>query len=314
MPNPRFDFRANVDQVEGWEWTYGEDVTLAVNLDDEGHSDYSTTGTVDWAPWDTSQTQTYISFNLWGVYDIQPGDEVSLSGSTVTKKTTVTDLAITSFDMDADTVSGIAASGTRLDVWVCNQTNCFYRHENADVDKTWFADFSIPGDEGDEDKTIDIARDTWINSQQVDEDGDRTMFGDVSPNFIETHPQYDEINARGWLRGTVLTMTISGLGNNYSATATMDQAPWNPGDPYDVIAIFPMDGFDLLSGHEITISGGDMTKTYRVADPQVSNFDIEADTISGTGTPGTRVQVCAQIPDSCISRNTEVDELGKLDC
>jgi hypothetical protein len=119
VPNPRFDVRANTDRVEGWNWTYGDEVILTIDDPDTvDDPDYTTSLTVDWALWDTDHTQTLVVVDLGGVYDIQPCDEVNLSNVAVTKTTTVTDLAITDIDFDADIVHGVAAPYSQLDIWV----------------------------------------------------------------------------------------------------------------------------------------------------------------------------------------------------
>jgi ABC-type branched-subunit amino acid transport system substrate-binding protein len=302
VPSPNFSVRASNDQVEGWEWTQGDTVTLEIDDPDTlGDPNYATTETVGLAPWDPNQT--YVSFNLWGVYDIQPGDVVSMSHDSTTKTTTVSDLAFTDLNVDADTVSGIAGPGLRVNVWACDASSCTNRHVNANSGGTWVADFAHPGVEGDEQNTFNIVRGSWVDSSQVDEDGDSTMFGQNVPNpYVEASPAGNWVHAREWPIGTEITMTISGSGGDYSATATMGQAPWNPGDPNDIVADFDLHGYDIQPGDIITATGDGTSKTLIVSQLEVTGFDLQAETLSGVGTSGVQIQVCANLPNGCISR------------
>jgi hypothetical protein len=315
MPNPRFGVRANVDQVEGWEWTEGETVTLTADDPDTGGIDYTATQTVGLAPWDPNQT--YVSFNLWNVYNIQPGDVVSLSNGSFTKTTTVTNLAFTDIDVDHDVVTGIAAPNSHVDIWACENASCINRHVDADGGGVWIADFGNAGAQGDEQNTFNIVLATWIDSSQNDEDGDQTFWGQNVPNpYIEAAPFSDWVHAREWPIGTLMTLEIDdpsdGLGDvDYSATATMGQAPWNPNDPNDIVADFRWpDEFAPGPGYVLTMSGNGQSKTLTITNLSITNFDLEADTVSGTGTPNAQIQVCANIPNRCITRWVTPDKKG----
>jgi len=315
VPNPTFAVRANIDQIVGWEWTAGIDVTL--EIDDPaapGAADYSATETVGLGPW-WDPSQTYVAFNLWGVFDIQPGHLVTLRQGDTEKSTTVTALEFTELDVDADTVTGIAGQGSTVDIWACDASSCINRHVVAGGDGIWIADFGHPGPGEDELGTFDIVRGTWIDSSQADEDADSTMFGLNVPNpYVEASPTGNWVHAREWPNGTSITMTIddpsNGPGIDHTAIATMGPAPWNPGDPNDVVADFDLEGRHILPGDIITVTGGDASKTLVVSELEVTAFDLQEDTITGNGTPGAQVQVCANVADRCISRYAAPDDSG----
>jgi hypothetical protein len=50
------------------------------------------------------------------------------------------------------------------------------------------------------------------------------------------------------------------------------------------------------------MSGNGQTKTLTLSDLRMTGFDLGVDTIAGTGTPSAQIQVCANIPNRCISR------------
>lgn len=303
IPNPTFNVRANNDQLEAWEWNIGS--TLTVNIYSSGTetspADYTTSGVVTGpAPW--GDTRNYLSFNLGGVYDIKPGYLVTVSDGTTTKKHIVTSLAFNVMDVDADTVSGFAEPGSNVDVWACDNSNCYNRHVTAsDPGGTWIANWHVPGPQGDENNTLDLVRGTWVDSSQGDDDGDGTMFGQSIPNpYIEASSNSNWVHAREWPIGTVITMNISGSGETY--TATMGHAPWNPGDPNDIVADFDLQGYDVKAGDVITATGNGTSKTLTVSQLAVTDFDLQNDVITGKGTAGVQIQVCANIPNNCITR------------
>jgi peptide/nickel transport system substrate-binding protein len=301
VPNPNFRVRANDDQVQAWEWTQGDTLTLTIdNPNTFNNPDYTATQSVEWAPWDTDHTQTYVSFNLGGFYDILAGDEVSLSNGITPKTTTVTDLVLTAIDVDADTVTGQASPDSSVGFSACDATHCSNRYVAAENSSSWTVDFSALGNAQD---WIDIKGGTWIDSDQCDSDGDCTNYGMNAPR-IEAHPQYDLVYGFDWPRNTELALTING---GVVATTTMTPSPW---DPNYYWADFPLDGFDLLPGQVVTISGGGFERTMTVLDPQVTDIDLQTDTISGTANPGNRVQVCANIPNNCVSRWNTTDSRG----
>jgi hypothetical protein len=82
----------------------------------------------------------------------------------------------------------------------------------------------------------------------------------------------------------------------------MGQAPWNPGDPNDIVADFDLQGYDVKAGDIITATGNGTSKTLTVSALEVTDFDLENDLVSGKGTTGAQVQVCANVPDRCITR------------
>jgi hypothetical protein len=178
IPNPRFDVRANVDQVEAWEWHLGDSLTLTVG----GHS---LTTVVCWCPWDPNYT--YASFNLAGSIDLQPDDFVSLTNDHITKTTVVSPLEFTDIDVESDTVAGVTTPNGRVDIWACPPNmNCINRLVDADGEGHWIADFAQLGGEGQD--IVDIIGGTWIDSRQWDDDSDGTMFGVTVPN-----PRFDHV-------------------------------------------------------------------------------------------------------------------------
>jgi protocatechuate 3,4-dioxygenase beta subunit len=308
IPNPTFNVRANNDQVEAYGWDLGDTLSLRIHRpatpeDQDYTASQTVTGTADWDP-----SQTYVLFKLYDLYDIQPGDLVSIGNGHITKTTAVTDLAFTGFDLDADTVTGTAVTGARVNVWTCDGSHCVNRHAFAGEQGDWSVDFAHPGTEENEQENFDLQRGTWVDSSVVDDDGDSTMFGQNVPNpYVEASLNSNWVHARGWPSGTFMTMTING-GAPY--TAVMGPAPWNPGDPNDLVAEFNLQGYAVKAGDVITASGGDTIKTLVVSQLDVTGFDLEQDLVSGKAASGTRIQVCANQPNGCVTRWANADGAG----
>ncbi len=317
-PNPRFQVRANEDRVEGNEWQLGSTVTINVS---RAGTSVSQDVLVEAAPWDPNQT--YFESRVTGQFDILPGDSVSVTDGNITKTTIVTPLAFTDVDWAADVVTGIASPSANVNIWACEPNNgpCHNRHITAHATTgVWQADFAHVGTEDDEQTVTDIRLGTWIDSEQFDADADSTMYGVNVPNpFIEASRQENWVNAREWRVGTLVTMEIDDLSNglggvDYTRTATMQQAPWNPGDPNDIVGAFDMSGFTLEIGDVVTVYGdldGNLISKELIISPlQVTAIDVEADAISGLATPGGQVEVCVNRPSDCLSRVVTANGAG----
>ncbi|MGD1995120.1 MAG: DUF11 domain-containing protein, partial [Anaerolineae bacterium] len=161
--NPTFAVHPNDDWVQGWEWSLGETVTLSIYDPSTGNV-YTDTAEVVVADWDPDQT--HFGFDLRDLFDIQPGHEVTVSDGTITKTHTVTDLAGTGIDYEADTVSGTAEPGSSVSVWHCDEGRCWNRDVVADGSGEWTADFG---------GLLDIVRGMEFEAAQYDEDSDSTQ-------------------------------------------------------------------------------------------------------------------------------------------
>jgi hypothetical protein len=307
---PDFSVRATWDQVEAYNWQLGD--TLALEIDDPTNGvgiDYTGQATVQLSSWDPNTT--YAFFNLQGgVYDIQAGDLVSLNDGTNKKTLTVSPLVFTDMNVANESISGVASSNARVDIWACdNSGNCANRHVTTNTSGNWIADFNHVGTEGDEQTTLDLARGMWVDSQEYyGASSDRTMFGQNIPNpHIEANPKGHAIQAREWPVGTVLTLTIDDLNTpapvDYSNTATMGQASWNPGDPNDIVAEFAWpDSLGLQPGYVLTVTDGSVSRILVIPSLQVTHFDPDNERVSGTATQNATVRVWACGTNRCISR------------
>ncbi len=298
VATPRFDVRANEDQIDGYEWPVGDTVTLFVNDAEIGSAQVVDNG---WTG--------YVGFYQTGGFDIQPGNVVTLKDGAIVKTTTVTPLEITGFDLAADTVSGIADRNSAVTLWACAADGCFNRHVTADDEGAWIADFAQPGPLDDEGTTVNIDFGTWVDSWQGDGDGNSTMFAQRVPNPpIAVHMPDNRIDTWDWPLATMLNMTVTDGVTTVTKNQETYGAPWDDTNGYTNFEMSP--DTTLLAGQQITISGGGFTKAYTIPDLEITGFDMEQDTVSGIAYPGSRVDIWLSGTGDVVYRHVSADGEG----
>lgn len=159
-PDPKIFAYYAEDLIDGWGWWPKGKVTLTIGS-------YEASTTVD--------NDGNFEFNLAGIKDIQPGDEVSVSDATTTKQLVVANLFITSINEAADTISGTADpdAGVEILAFARDSYKGFFKNALADSSGNWTVDYSGlveigPGTHG------------WI--EQGDGDGDCTHLNYTIPD------------------------------------------------------------------------------------------------------------------------------------
>ena len=146
------------DWIDGYNWPEGSTVHLCINT---GSFAADPTVPAQCSLYHDSMTayippgwgdQTLVDFDLGGIFDIQPGQYVSLSDGVTRKDLLVANLAVTGWDVAADTITGTADPNADVGLYVYYCSGC-YMDVIADGSGDWFADFSgiadlQPGDMG----------------------------------------------------------------------------------------------------------------------------------------------------------------------
>ena len=312
---PNYTLHVNLkgNEVHGHDWPGTDIVTMTIDDDNDPANGvlYTVTRRADV---DTSCGEP--CFNLQGIFTLQRGQWVTMSNNVIAKTVHILSLDVTSMDIDHDTISGVADPGSTISVDIHEIPEQVGRRVVADVNGQWTADFSTldnqngqgiydltPGNHG---------RAVQLNPDDTD-DGTLEYWRILNP-YVEASPNSNWVHAREWPRGTLMTLTIddpsNGSGVDCITTATMGQAPWNPGDPNDIVADFNLNGYDVKAGDIVTASGNARSKTLTVSNLAVTGFDLQADTVSGNGTAGVQIQVCANVPNRCITRYITPDGSG----
>ncbi len=232
-----------------------------------------------------------------GENTLQAGQLIEMTDGNITKTHTVTSLVVDGVDPIADTVYGRADAGSQVDIGhiYCDENGCFgYRRETADGSGNWIADFSVPGEDDDEQDIIDITLGTGSEARQCDEDGECTTYGWHVPNpTFQAQPQHDRVGGWEWPLGETVTVTIDDAGTpenpDYSGNATVEVADWDPDQTWFEIDFQGL--YDLKIGDLVTVSHGTTVKTLTVAPLEITDVDIDLDTVSGTTNPDADLNV-----------------------
>jgi hypothetical protein len=277
---PRIEVAPDDDWIQSWSpWTPGATISLIIE-DGSG---------VVYADSQTADVNGNFHFGLWEVFDLQRGHVVTVSDGTTTKTHTVTNLFVDGVDVAADTVFGRADAGTDVDVWVHGDGQVTV---TADGSGNWTADYS---------GIHDLTYLSDGGSRQTDDDGDSTGVWWASPSF-EVSPDQDWIQSwNRWTPEATISLTIEdGSGVVYSGSL----AASSNGEFHINVGA---EGFDLLTGHVVTVSDGTTTKTHTVIDVTVSSIDTAADQVHGVANPGARVRVWVSLFDEGSGRWVTAD-------
>jgi hypothetical protein len=172
--DPIFEVYRDSSLVKGWDWPVGATVTLTI--DDPGISGtVNYTDTAGVAASSSDPTYGAFSLDITG-FTLQAGQVVTVTDGSTTKVHTITSLAVTVIDPNADTVRGTAAPGSPVGAgWLCVSSLCTTRRVSADGLGYWTADFSTTGSDPDEAFTYDIVLGDSATAFQQDSDRDATM-------------------------------------------------------------------------------------------------------------------------------------------
>ena len=101
---------------------------------------------------------------------------------------------------------------------------------------------------------------------------------------------FNIIKANNWYIGDTLTLEIDDPGTGVGVDYTDTMIVVDNGEGYGV-AQFDLLTYTLKGGDLVTVADGITIKTYTVANLSIPAFDIENDTISGTATPNSIVEI-----------------------
>ncbi|MBI5352063.1 MAG: BMP family ABC transporter substrate-binding protein [Chloroflexi bacterium] len=301
IPNPFAEASLQYNWVHARGWPNGTMMTMEIDdlTNGLGSADYTRTATMGQNLGNPGDPNDILADFDMSSFTLEAGDVITISGemdgSTRTKTLTVVNLQATSFDVDADTISGIASLSGDVEVCVNIPNNCVSRTVTADpTDGTWTVNFSpdhdlVFGDTG------------WV--VEYDSDSDRNQYDWYLLNqFIVTIPNLDRVRARNWPDGTPLTLTIDDPSNGVSidktAFATASSAGWSDGN---TSADFDIADFDLQTGQFLTVSGGGIERAMSPWDIAITDVDVDANTISGTSVFDYEVRAWVCYPDGTCS-------------
>ncbi|RLE24637.1 MAG: hypothetical protein DRJ50_04370, partial [Actinobacteria bacterium] len=279
----------------GGSWQLGATVNLVIHDVSTGLDYPNSTNVISMGsePWDVG-----FSFDLNGLFDIEPNDEVRITSDfdgdgdpDVDRSLVVADLGQVDVDVEFGIVSGYAKPGTWVTVNGDNKFGGAWRRVQANGDGDFIAYLATevgPGEEGDGTITAPFPDGTGGAAEVFDDDGDSTDRGwcvgcddggvHLQVYSTSTLPgSYDTVNAN---MAATAVLTIDRAGDSNSPY-TFDPTFVDGGGVVFVIG----DIFDILPGDVVTVSDENGEISHVVTPLTVTEIDEENDTISGLARP-----------------------------
>ena len=269
--NPHFIIFPEWEWYDGLDWPDGATVTITV----VGKEDPCTATQESWG--------YFFNGGFPEGCDVVTGDTVRMTDGTTIREHVVQNLAVTGWDVDADTVSGTADEGAQLYVWP---------HEHDDALQTpvagpggsWTADFSgVP---------FDLDYNQGGRAMIYGEMGNATAvdWHIYNPHFI-IFPEWEWYDGSDWPDGATVTITV--VGKEDPCTAT--QESWG----YFFNGGFP-EGCDVVTGDTVRMTDGTTIREHVVQNLAVTGWDVDADTVSGTADEGAQLYVWPHEHDDAL--------------
>jgi hypothetical protein len=256
--NPHFTIFPEWELYDAMDWSDGAWVTITV---------------VDKEDLCTASQQSFGFFFNGGFpegCDVEIGDTVRMTDGYTTREHEVQNLAVNGWDVEDDTLSGLADPGAELVVWV-------HEHDESMVflvaggDGAWTADFASVG--------FDLDYEMSGRAMIYGEMGNATAvdWSIPEPPHMWIWIEWNSVDGHGWGLYEDVTLTI-----NDGEHVLIQNTGYGTSLSFDVGAV----GHDIVPGDMIVMTNGVVTKEMLVPPLAITDFDLEANTVSGTGDPG----------------------------
>lgn len=301
VPNPTVIAYPDEDVVGAQDFAAGTPVTITIDNPNNGAGiDKTIDGVVNSVPggWECQRGYCLI-IDLWEVFDVRPGQVITITDGINIYSYTVSYLSIIFVNMDENTVSG--AAEPLSDVYVETGYSGGRRHVYADDAGHWLADFSIVGDESFEQEILDfrtdLTEDDFLIAYQFGEGGETWVdsIRRLNPIFmlnVLNDSSWDGLDAWNWPLGSQVTLTVDNPNTPQMPDYTEVQPMEVGKGSHSTHAMYMQDDeFQGQPGFTITLSDGIQTKTMIVPLLQGTKYDLEADTVNGVTDPFAHVIV-----------------------
>ena len=254
--------------INAYDWPFGTHLTLDIEDPTTPASpDYSMGTDVNgYTDWDSHVTLG--TFNLNGLFEIQPGMILTISGAGSTRELLVSNLTITNIDQENDIITGGTEPDQNLWMWYSSTTPTCCRGFQADENGIWVVDYSQPGPNGEPIEDIGPGSSGTINA--IDEDGDNTSLNWSIPTYtLHAVPAYPEVHGHDWPQNADITLTIDddtdpNNGILYTQTRNVSDDPWCGEPCFDLQGVFTLE-----VGQYVSLNDGNVTKTVQVSVLQI---------------------------------------------
>jgi hypothetical protein len=282
VPDPKIFAEINQDSI--WGQDLGWPVTISVHDPISGVTGTWTAAEIEHEPGSTSFQLNLGPRNTDHPWDLLPGQTVTVAG-TSTRSLVIANLAITGYDLAAETVSGSADPSNPIFIDITRKSLGDDPAVSLRVDgaSTWTA--TVPFDL----QLLDEAR-----AKQVEPggDGDETWFSRrLAPPRFAFAAELQEVSGFDWPTGAKVKLTVVGPGTpanpDFSAEKTVGLEelpetflPSAGGEP-NVWFDLTTGAYRAKAGDTITMTDGTTTKT-QVIPPLTVNLPAGLNTMTGT--------------------------------
>ncbi|HVM70289.1 MAG TPA: hypothetical protein VMT91_00915, partial [Anaerolineales bacterium] len=259
-------------------WPLGD--TLTMMIDSSGPF-YGTV--VSQNPPDAFDTGVFFDSLPDGI--VHAGAVIHITSNEGAEKTyTATNIQVTATDTDANSVSGLATAGARVQVCIKTSDNCFSRWTSAGGDGKWSVNFGAATDPQDSPgtHTLKLGDEGWAGEDNTSGDSTTTEWRVVSPH-IEVNPVSHWAHGVDWPVGVTLHMTAERPAGNTicSADAVSGPASW---DATTIVADYNLwdPRCDLQAGDLVTMTDHTTTRSMTVMALLVSSASADTNIVLGT--------------------------------
>jgi signal peptidase I len=256
------------DAVEAWNWPLGALVHMAIDdPSTEATPDYEQDETITFTPW--GSWQLWAWFDFAGVYDVKPGDIVTLSYGDTVRTHVVRNLAITKANHEDDIVKGTADAGAEIHVWP--HATGQEQLAKTNPQGKWNVDFTGIYDLKPRDGGRAEIRDEMGNATAID-------WYIPEPRFT-IYPDAQWFDGNDWPDGATVRITVKD-----KPKCTFTQESW--GRFFN--GNFP-DGCIVTAGDRVTFTDGTIIRKHTVRNLAITKIDKEANTVMGIADTGAVV-------------------------
>jgi hypothetical protein len=245
------------DSVDAWFWP--EDSTLHLSIDDPNTEELPDLE-MD-MPGGVDPNIGSVWFDLVGVYDLKPGDLVTMTDGVSTRSLVVSILSIDAVDLEADTISGTVEHGAQVRLPLTPQIEFFV---TADSGGNWFADLRQIG--------FDLTPGTMVIAEVFDEDGDNSSFEQWIPNpHFTVFPEWEFFDGLDWPDGAIVSISVEG-----KPECGLERESW--GSFFN--GNFP-EGCNIEPGDTVTFDDGTTNRWHVVRNLYITDVDTSDNTVTG---------------------------------
>lgn len=302
-PAPFMYVGPDSDYIYTRNWPIGVPLELTVDNDTNLDNGYLYRISQDTEPLADEPGIGHSNFNLRDAsppFDLLPDQYVFISHDTTTIDTRISHVTFDEIDPENQMASGTGPAERSAQVTIRTRSGTYGVDLVIDPDGTWLADFSDQG--------VDFHYIVWSTIDVWDEDFDTTFINGPESPTITADLTRNVIFGGDWPVGETATLTIddpsNGTGIDFQQEQTPGPPPWDPNGSH--VEFYPGD-FTLGPGDLVEIESGTITKTLEIQYVEVTDIDVDADTISGLADPGVEVFVYLEGPHGFTQRQVMSD-------